>query len=279
MRSLAPIFTALLALGQVSGFIMNPKPSYVSGVLPADPPAFWGNTKTDQVGYRESPATVYMSIRNANAIAVLDANSGEVKQVLKGLGGAPHGVWVNETLGLLFVADSVSPNPTTGLLYAVKLDAPLDPPVWRLELHGCDIIKQYGNNLYVTAFNGLNIIDAATGIAVGKPVEIGSEDFTVSETSNAIYFSSGMGGNNVIVGDAVSRKRNFRIDLGTQTSIFAQSLSSNINRLFVTAQGSASLYRNPNNGVRKLPVSQPTARPTKRPTKAPSRRPTKSPTR
>ena len=277
MKTTAIILLALL--GQTLALVMTPSKSFKSGI-PNLPPKDASITSVGAMAYRySSPPSVYLAVTHDDSVAVVDAKSGKLLDTLTGY-DAPTGLSLNETLGLLFVVSS-----STGTVSAVQLSSPRSPPVWSISLPGCTAVKQYGDFLWLSANNGLNVVDAKTGVASGSPVVVGTQepyvDFTVSDVSNAVYISGGYAkyGTAVYLADQKSRSplHIFPFPV-TVNGIAAQTLDSKNNRLYVSARGTDMANRNKAQGQRLLPAT-PTAKPTKTPTRAPSKKPSKAPTR
>ena len=276
-----------MLLSSATALVLAPKKGFKTNGIPVGDPANTSasdGAKLDQLAYCGKPAckkaAVYMSMRNDNKVNVVDAKSGALLNTLPY--ATPKGIAVNEALGLLYVCASKA---GTGTVSAVNLSAPFSAtPVWSVLVPGCDILKQYGDLIYVTGSGGLIVLSAKTGAASGSAVALPSaEEFTVSDQSRAIYVSGGPGSSKMFVADKTTRLRLFDFDAGpTFTSLYAHALDADDNRLYISAQGTVAKAPAPKPVVRaptSRPTKAPTKAPTRAPTRAPSRRPTKSPTK
>ena len=146
----------------------------------------------DHLHFRVSPPTIFLSVRNNNTVAVLDAATGALLEMLPF--STPKGVWASEALGTLFVSAAGA-----NTVFALALDPP-HAPKWSAAVAGCDILKlvtipgDASPTVMVTADAGLVFLSAATGAAAGSAVALpAAEDFYVHPTSGRAFVSGGSG--------------------------------------------------------------------------------------
>ena len=121
----------LAAFGLLPAAVAFPLALTATIPLPGSNPI--NGPKLDHHAYRETPPTVFVSMRQNNTVVVIDANAQALAAVLPF--ATPKGIWAIENLGLLVVSAS---GEASGTVRAVALDPPYSA-VWSTSVAGCDV--------------------------------------------------------------------------------------------------------------------------------------------
>jgi len=186
---------------------------------------------------------MYLSVRNNDTVAVMDGTTGALLEMLPF--GVPKGVYADTSLGsmgMLFVSAS---SEGTGTVRAVALDA-AHTPLWSASVEGCDILKfdAVSRLLFVTADEGLVVLDPATGARVGPSIALPSaEDFYLSPSSEMVFVSGGSGAPTSVF--AVSRTARALVSTWSIAPFYSNPYASHLDspnaRLLLSAQGNATV--------------------------------------